>query len=305
MADIKENRVHLLVQALNAPVVSVAKPLVISDSLIPVEIWNLKSIERLISFDTPLSLGGHRMMLNNQGTYCVTAAHEESLLSCYGVSNGKLVWRRHDLRRIQRIMPAAKDDYFYCCFYDQPSLIVNIIDGQTIDHMGKIAIESIYESPFEQLKVVVYDSRGRKIELIKDGKMVKQIARVTFGVLDVSFCPTGFCISESVGPVRFFDLSGNELWRYQPPERKHVLNLEYSRKNQNFYGTELSLDRSKFTDTLLRFKSDFQEAEVIRKLDTALGTFCSFGEFLVTASGDIINVDDGATVQHIPFFEQR
>jgi hypothetical protein len=103
-------------------------------------------------------------------------------------------------------------------------------------------------------------------------------------------------VTESLGPVRGFELnSGRLLWLYQQPGC-HILRIEYSEQQNAFFGVDWSYRRSG-DKTLIRFDVESGQAKAVSNLGPSPATeFCLGGKAVVKSDGELIDVASGASL---------
>lgn len=65
-----------------------------------VQVWDVRSGERIAEFDTVFSFGGRRLAIDASGELCVAAGWTRGVnegVACYQSTNGKVLWHRTDL----------------------------------------------------------------------------------------------------------------------------------------------------------------------------------------------------------------
>jgi outer membrane protein assembly factor BamB len=248
---------------------------------------------------TTFDFGGRRLALSDEVDGLLAAAYQIRGLALYCAKSGREIWRRKDLKRIQKIT-LSRDGLTAYCGVEEASLVaVDVRSGDTKFKMR--AAESVYDSPFDPIKVVeirrpiVRDTAGRQLErsgraIIQDdaGKPLFRLRRESGGTLDATFAPGLFFLAEVGGPLRCFDLrSGAEKWRYQNPEGSHYLHIGYCGETHTLFGIEWPYEHGG-PKTLRCHCADDGEFRGSRDLGEAVTFgFALGGKVLVTSDGEV------------------
>ncbi len=186
------------------------------------------------TLETTFDAGGKRLALSDEMGALLAAAYHTYGLASYCCRTGRELWRRKDLKKVQRISLSADGITAYCGREDAPLAAVDLRTGETTYTVR--GARGLYESRFDLLRFVdttkPYLSRS-------DGGQNLPINRLSFAFLDVCFGPGLLVLSESGGPVRCFDTAtGLERWRYEPMAERHVLHLGYQTSVPYVLGVE-------------------------------------------------------------------
>jgi hypothetical protein len=190
-------------------------------------------------FHTTFDFGGQRLALSDEVDGVLAGAYHIHGTALYSASTGREVWRRKDLRKVQRITLSRDGSAAYCGIEDSPLVEIDLRTGETRRKVR--AARSLNDSPYDN--VCFLD--GSPPQLVDETGLRRFIVdRTTFGFLDVAFAPGLLCLSESGGPVRCIDLAtGEEQWRYEPPLGSHVLCLGYRAEAPGFLGVEWPFEK--------------------------------------------------------------
>ena len=144
--------------------------------------------------------------------------------------------------------------------------------------------------------------RSRDILIADDRSRIAAIPKCSFGTLSAAFSSSQVCISEAGGPVRLFDLgTGKMLWRHDPSEGTHFLNLAYASALNRFVGVSWPFQHGG-QYLLHHFDPDTGEPNAVAEaLMSYECTFYRSGSQLITASGAIIDVASGRLMATLPF----
>src|SRR5262245_36893595 len=210
-------------------------------------VWDLAQRRESESFPTVFEFGGRRLAASDNG-FVVAAAYAALGLACYDSKNGRLVWSRKDLKKVQCVSISASSQFVYVGFDERPCKVLWTSSGFTAFNLR--GVRRVFESAYGPIALL--DKKIPQVASPPSGKRSFAIERCTFAILSAAFSPTTLAISESTGPVRAFELStGRELWRYEQPGC-HILTIGYSDDQNAFFGVEWSYRRSD-DHTLIRF----------------------------------------------------
>jgi hypothetical protein len=190
-----------------------------------VQIWDLACREQGAEFDTVLDFGGHRLAITSDGTRVLAGAYNRYGIAAYDGSNGELLWRRPDLKKVQHVRLSA-DDKRLCCGFDRRSEhILSVETGETLSQMP--GVEDVLNSPHSPVSLIVLKGKPPTLRDV-DGTLRGRIEKTTFAFLDYAFSPDLLITSESRGPLRCFRVAdAAEVWRFQPEADTHALQVAY------------------------------------------------------------------------------
>jgi hypothetical protein len=117
---------------------------------------------------------------------------------------------------------------------------------------------------------------------------------------DAVFSPDALCLAEYVGPVRCIDCeTGNERWRYVPPQGFHVIRLSYQ-ADEAFYGYLFGYESPKAV--LLRLSPNEGTCKEICRYDLSKRHGGDFGKgVFVAATGEVLSLVDGQVLRQLAF----
>ena len=262
-----------------------------------VSIWDLNSASKIAELMTVLDFGGKRLMLSHDGRLCIAAAYQKYGLFCYSILDGQVLWKREDLKKIERIVFSEDGEQIYCGIEPNSCFVVDIHSGDNLATMQTVG--TVYESPYEPIRLLDKERPELQDNL---GKRKYFIDRETFAFLSIGFGKGEFCISESGGAVRCFNsVSGKEIWRYMPPKGNHILELGFSRSNEEFVGVEWAFDIGGAMK-LMRFAKEIGKPTVVSEFGPLpIAIFMPSGDQLLTSEGEFINVYNGNVELKLPF----
>jgi hypothetical protein len=261
-----------------------------------VHIWDLRTATRQATFNTVLSFGGRRLAITCDGNRCAAAAYHVRGVEAYSTSEGAVLWRRTDLKKVQSVSVSIDDRRIYCCFDEKPCHVLSCDTGRTIRSWR--GVRSVWESPYEELMLLV---KRAFVVQSHDEREISRFERESFGVLSVAFALGFVCVSEAGGPLRCLSTSsGYEVWRFS--ERgKHFLNLAFSETANAFVGVLWPYERGG-RHQLFRFERETGAVLDVSELPQAAEfAFCQRGSRLITSDGSLINVATGGLEYVLPF----
>lgn len=197
-----------------------------------VQIWDLRSYNRVSAFETTLDFGGRRLAISRDGAHCAVGAYHVHGVALYDARNGAELWRRKDLKKVQRLRISLADNAIFCGFSDKSARFLDLVTGGS--ELLVQGTDDVLESPYDDVRVI--DGSGRDYVLADANyKQRAQLRRRSFAALDFAFGPGRLCISESAGTVRCFDISSSiQLWEYRPGIGMHALHLAYNEFSETF-----------------------------------------------------------------------
>lgn len=202
-----------------------------------VYIWDINSYEKISQFDTCLDFGGSRISISEDGSIIATGAYKRYGIATYRTRDGSLIWQRKDLEKVQYIKFEPWEGHLIACTDESGCHILNAHTGHTTkSYKGVIkAVPSFYHHniiALERNKAVYISDVSTEAE-----KVIYSIRKETFSILAMVFTPNCLCISEAGGSLKCYCLESKSLlWRHEPPQGSHFLNLAYSEEMEMIYG---------------------------------------------------------------------
>jgi hypothetical protein len=260
-----------------------------------VQIWDVRSGDRIAEFDTVFGLG-RQLAMDASGELCVAAGWTRGVnegVACYQSSSGKVLWHRTDLDGSSVVKCSLASSSVWC-ENDGTTMLLDALTGDTLEEIsGKI-----YDSAYSDVRLLAKPKRN----YILMGKQDFTIPRLTFALLDAAIGPTSVCISESGGLTRCFELSsGTERWRYDPGKWNHLLRLWYRAADDAFYGVQWEYNKGSQRG-LLRFEQQTGEPQEVCDLSSSWAEVVSPAiDCVVTSAGSVFTLSDGRLLNCLPF----
>lgn len=271
-----------------------------------IQVWDLASRQIVTALDTNFDFGGRgRLAISADGQRCLVAAWvggRRGGVSCYETETGDLVWHRPELKQTQYVSFSPLEEFVWWTPEAGHTKRLFCRSGEP-ESLWK-GSPRVFEDPYSDALLIA--PRNQRREYIFRHSRPLPIQRCGFAVLDVSFSFDSFCISEAGGPVRCFSsLDGQERWRYDPPERSHILQIHFCGSLNAFYG-------------VLHQFSAFAKRHLVR-LDPSDGActyicdlhrswdecFAERFSMLITSTGALFRLSDGSEIGHLAFPEKE
>ena len=192
-----------------------------------IAIVDISSNKVATTFLSNYSPGGSRLAYLPATGKCVTGSyHEHGIgcdrdcgVACFDIGTGNRVWLRRDLRRVQHLLYGPNGESVFCGFDKGPAHELDSSNGKTIRTLR--GVRKLWSG-----------QDGTRIETAKrrftiqspEGKRTSY-RTVSFAVLSTFVSNRMVWVSEAGGPVRCVSVDGGELWRYEPPQGSHILDL--------------------------------------------------------------------------------
>jgi len=260
------------------------------------QIWNWSTGEHVSQFPTVFD-GCGRHAISPNGELYATANWRKGKnagVACYDTRTGERIWHREDLRQVQGIRFSAQGDKVWCCVEVRPA---HCLDSGTGSILAKLRnVDDVVESPYSDL---VLHSR-RNADYLIVGRKTKAFPRLSSSMSDAVFSADSLCLAEHVGPVRCLDSeSGQERWRYLPPQGFHVIALSHQ-ADESFYGYLFGYASPRAA--LLRFSPNDGTCTELCSYDLSKRYGGDFGEgVFVTGTGEVLSLVDGQVLRQLAF----
>lgn len=263
-----------------------------------VQIWNIRTVQRLSSFETTMDFGGTRLAINQSGTICFAGAYERQGIAAYDAQTGEELWRRKDLKKVQKLRASLDGGRLFCGFESRDFLILDESDGQSLEAISGAV--DVWESPYESVVTVVQRGRDYSVRNLENVPFLT-LSRTTFAALDFAYGPQSLCISECTGAVTCFDVSsGKTRWKFDPGEGIHVLKLSYIESQHKYAAITRRYEES--GDLLLHtIDAETGMATEIASVN-GCSSFCYKGSHVLTPDGNLHNTSTYDIESSISFF---
>ena len=257
-----------------------------------VHLWDLRSRTQMNTIETTLDFGGTRLAISPDGEIIAVGAYRRHGIAVYRTIDGVELWRRKDLTKVQHLGFDRKGRDIFCSFEPSECQRLDVVSGETAGAI--VGAKEVWESPWDSIEL--RQLRSQHFALIKDESPIGSIPKASFAALSVAFSPSEVCISEAGGPVRLFELSsGTQLWRYDPPQGVHFLEVSYSSVARRFMGVSWPFENG--GAHVLSHFDDEGAAHSVCELGPGksvyLSAFCMEGAKLVTNTGSVFSTDSG------------
>lgn len=264
-----------------------------------VQIWDLESQTQITSFETTLDFGGHRLAISPDGNSCAVGAYNVHGIALYDARNGTELWRRRDLKKVQRIRPSYDGSRLFCGFEGKAFQPLNISNGRSMPSLR--GVKDLFESAYDDVMIV--DRKGKDFKLVNnDQKQVTTVPRTTFAALDFAFAPKKIAITESGGAISCYDAdSGDRLWAHNPGDGVHALDLTYNEGIETFAAVTWPYQKGG-QHQLVNLLAESGKLVGAFPIDGAHEfAFCSRGSTLISSDGKLRNTATGEVQGTIPF----
>lgn len=266
-----------------------------------VQIWDLKSGQKVSEFDTVFSFGGRRLALDPSGELCFAAGWapgKNGGVACYEASSGKLLWHRADLAQTQYLTFSNADATLWWVPETGSTFRLNALNGDAVEQIK--GIKSIYDSSYGDVRLM----EKRTHDYVVTAKKDFTIARLSFALLDAAIGPDSICICESGGLARCLDLtSGSERWTSDPGKGLHLLRLWYRSEENAFYGVRWEYENGE-SRIFVRLEGRTGELREVCDLSSSWAEIVSpVLDCLVTSAGSVIGLPDGRLLNCLTFPE--
>lgn len=274
------------------PIVAVARSTSYERIEARLAIYDLMAGKQTREFPVRYDNGGRRLSFDRENQRCFVGCYNVHGLAAYSALDGTELWRRKDLKAVQRVDASPFEDTVFCGREGAGHLLC-AKTGQTLDKPR--GVKAVYYSPFGKVALV----SARTLEFHSPfGTRVDKIERTTFAELDCCFSDSEVLVTESGGSVRCFDLALCELlWTHTPKAGSHFLHLCFSEALGCFVGVRWHYQDS--TDPAKRIVHfERRTGAVLREisLGTATGQFCLTGSAIFTSDFRLMSVATGKLI---------
>jgi hypothetical protein len=224
-----------------------------------VVVWSLVQHRLLSKMKTVLDFGGQRLAVClNPDPVVVAGAWERHGICGYSL-DGTLLWQRKDLKKVQALVSARRGAAVAACFTDGPMRVLDTTSGETISEVR--AVRGYAEGSPAGLGAAAL--RGGVALLDTEDWNFRWKASVPgFALLDIALATGALAASGVAQPhdedrsgISCFDLSGEQIWRWQAPSEVNVPRLGWDGRQTEWVGV-LNHVNNREPDTLARWSVD-------------------------------------------------
>ena len=292
-----------------------------------VHVYDIVGGRELCQFDAGLDFGGRRLAVSDDGKLCAAGAYKRFGISLHNASDGKLLWQRKDLKKVQGLRFSRRHkNKLFAFFDDRACHILDVEDGKTTDKIR--GMKWTVESPFGDFQYVDEDGHFHLLDCASRKKIGRKEAYIA---VDAAFTPKHLVTNEFGAPLpgdpftydpkkRFQHLvcyqvrDFRELWRLEK-DNLTILHpiadvvrdgcfqeIGYCSATNEvvcvYWATEPKETRSK--DLLC---VDPDEGRVVRKVPLrnhpSVSTFVNKGNLLMSAEGQVVEIESGRTLHTV------
>lgn len=266
-----------------------------------VHVFNIQSGKKINEFETVLDFGATRLAISEDGLFCAAGSYSRDGIAMYKVSDGRVLWQRKDLKKVQYISFNYWDNnHSLLAFFDnKKGVILDRKTGDTVKILGPL--DDIIQSHFRKIQLLDKYKLPLKVVDSTSNEIMFKIPRTTFAVLDGIFTPASVVISESGGCLTSYSLdNGKMMWKYEPEKGHHVLNVSYCGNTNQVFGVDQGYsEKARIRNTsLICFNNNSGKIEkkyLIKNYPGETG-FALKGTRLISSEGEIIDTSNGKVV---------
>ena len=263
-----------------------------------IQIWDLKSQEKINEFQTVFCTGANNLALAPLGGILVAGLSRNSgRVAAYKLPSGKKIWEQRLIYPSSlRFHPSGQS---ILCIRNERSILR--IDAHSGDILEVIDGTSRYiEDASENFLRIPIEKGNIQIGLPGKGHAFNVDARGLW-LLDAKFSPHSVCLSQARGTVRCISyIEGKLLWEFDPGSSSHVLRLHYSPTQNAFFGVLRNFEKGG-PRHLMRFDAARGLPELVCEFDSWEEVFLDTADQLVTSAGEIRDLSNGNVVGRLAF----
>jgi outer membrane protein assembly factor BamB len=269
-----------------------------------VQIWDVKSGERIAEFDTVYSFGGRRLTIDASGELCVAAGWTRGRrggVACYETRSGKLLWHRSDLGQTQHVRFLARGKSVWRVPETGPTSQLDALTGNTLEEIR--GLRGIYDSAYDNALPLEKQKGDYVLRTRKD----LRLPRLDFSILDAAFGPDALCVCEAGNDLaRCFDIStGAERWRCDAFKRNCIVRFWHRAVDDTFYGVQWEYERGR-PRILVRFERESGRPEGLCQIDSSSHeTVSPTLDCLITSAESVFGLSDGSLTNCLAFPERE
>lgn len=258
-----------------------------------VKLWHGTTGEFVRGLDgAAYSFGGRRLAITGDGAYVVCGSWERGLTT-HAAVDGRLVWSRPDLKRVQHVAFTSDGHGVITCPDAGACLVLASRDGSTSRKLPRArGVRTFRATP----AILQYHDAKPAIVRDADGAERFKIPTRAFSCVAAAASDAVLAFSEVGGSVRAFALaSGLELWKFEPPPKTHVVRMEYSPSLGVFACWLFAYDGKPGQNGIVLL--DVQNGRVHRVQGSegfgAIEGFCQQGTLAIGSQGDLFELPSG------------
>jgi hypothetical protein len=224
------------------------------------------------------------------------------VVAAYEVPSGKKLWQRKSLNYPSLLQFDSTGQSIFCTVNDRRSLLrLEVGSGTTLEEIKGISRR--IEGPYGAT-LIVPSRKSKNPYLLTAGKQTFDIGPAGFTLHYATFSPHSVCLSEPRVPIRCISCeNGNLQWTFDPSADSGAVIQHYSPKLNAFFGVLINRKTRRIPTRLVRFDVTSGVCEQLCDLDWDAWdvAFLDVADQLVTTSGEIRNLSDGALVGRLAF----
>ncbi len=266
-----------------------------------VQLWDLETRSLIRILAIIYTVGGSRVAIHPNGSSVVSGAwwDAKDCVRCYDAESGAVLWTRDDLKRVTKVWFSETGRSVYCITDNNKMEEVEASSGKRVSLLTSAAEVVIDEE--RKMRIAMRPSKRYVLSTGQDVHLVGPTKPMLCGV----FGDTSLCVSEMGGPTYNYDnVTGQELWRFMPMPKSHVLRLWYRTEDACFYAVNFKYDGKPETGlptaTLLRIQESTGETAAVCGLTTPIADMCPSLAAVVVSTGEIISLLTGEMLGSIP-----
>jgi hypothetical protein len=294
-----------------------------------IQVWDVKSQKEICEFAAVFQTGARNLALApNAGMLVAGLSRRLGVVAAYEIPSGKKLWQRKRLIYPSRLQFDSTGQSIFCTVNERRSVLrLEAGSGTTIEEIHGISerIEGPYggtlivpakekqpprfdgrqgtDGTWHIERLSVPDEKKKSPLRLIAGSHNFAVDRLEFAPSYATFSPHAVFFTEGWGPVRCFSCDHGKLqWMFDPGTDSHVQRVHYSPRLNAFFGGLRNFN-NKHNRRLLRFDVPSGACERVCDLDWDAWdvAFLDVADQLVTTSGEIRNLSDGALVGRLAF----
>jgi hypothetical protein len=257
-----------------------------------VHVIGLRPSRRIATFDTIIDFGGSRLALCAPGSdpVVVAGAWERHGAAAYDGTTGTKLWQRRDLKRVQRLSPAAAGGIVAVGLEGRAMHLLDVATGDTVVKLRAAA--KLWQSRFSDVAV----TNDHDDVTVYESNTWRRIGRAQvpgFAALSASFGPDSMLVGSTAG-VTCLDLAASLRWQRQSPALVMYNPVAWDEKATQWIGLEYHANRE-IPESIVRWSD---RGLVVGRMSIEGASdrrskFLPGGELLITSQGALIDTRTG------------